>query len=49
MKGERSERGINQEFGSNRYILLNIKQINNRTYTVVQGSIFNIFIIFNIL
>ena len=32
---------INLEFGINRYILLYIKKINNKTYSIAQGTIFN--------
>ena len=35
------DEGINWEFGINIYTLLNIKQINNRTYCVAQETILN--------
>ena len=41
-KGERVRGGINQEYGINRYKLLNIKQISNRIYCIAQGTMFNI-------
>ena len=37
-KGESGGRGINQEFGINRYTLLHIKQINNKDLLYSTGN-----------
>ena len=42
MKGEGGMRGINWEFGINKYTLLYITQVTNKDPTLAQGTILNI-------